>query len=233
MVSPDDSAYRQVRFRAAAGSTHLILIRHGESAPFVPGEPEPTLDGHADPELAEIGCEQAERVADRLAGVHFDAVYVTPLRRTAQTAAPLLARHGVTARVKPGLQEANLGELEGGMLRVRTLQRDPMIVRMWAEQSWDFVPGAETMAQFSTRIRRSVEEIAADHPDQRVAVFTHGGVIGQIISIATGAAPLAFGQADNASITHVVLQPKRWTVRRYNDTTHLRSDFSTEPSMLT
>jgi probable phosphoglycerate mutase len=232
MASPNDPVYRQTRFRAAAGSTHLILVRHGESAAFVPDQPEPVLDGHADPELAELGREQAERVADRLAGVHLDAVYVTPLRRTAETAAPLLARLGVTARAKPGLQEAHLGELEGGMLRVRTLERHPMVLRMWTEQSWDFVPGAETVADFSARIRRALDEIAADHPDETVAVFTHGGVIGQIISIATGAANLAFSQSDNASITHVVLQPRRWTVRRYNDTTHLRPDFTANATPL-
>ncbi|MGV3759310.1 MAG: histidine phosphatase family protein, partial [Actinomycetota bacterium] len=69
--------------------------------------------------------------------------------------------------------------------------------------------------------QRGVERIAAAHPDQRVAVFAHGGVIGQILSHATGARGFAFSGCDNASISHLVVQGDRWVLRRFNDTTHL------------
>ncbi len=52
-------------------------------------KPFPLVDGHADPELADNGREQAQRLAQRLAKVPIDALYVTSLCRTAQTAAPL------------------------------------------------------------------------------------------------------------------------------------------------
>jgi probable phosphoglycerate mutase len=55
-----------------------------------------------------------------------------------------------------------------------------------------------------------------------VAVFAHGGIIGQVLAEATGSSLHAFIQADNASISHVVVTPHRWIVRSFNDTGHLR-----------
>lgn len=74
------------------------------------------------------------------------------------------------------------------------------------------------------RVRGAIERIAAAHPDQRVAVFTHGGIIATIMHLATGSQPFAFLGADNASLTHLVVLPNRWVVRRFNDTGHLRTD---------
>src|SRR5690606_40381569 len=56
------------------------------------------------------GVEQAERLGERLGGEHFDAIYVTTLRRTVQTAEPLARRLGLEPRVEPGLREVHLGD---------------------------------------------------------------------------------------------------------------------------
>ena len=42
----------------------------------------------------------------------------------------------------------------------------------------------------------------------------------------TGARGFAFIGADNASISHIVVEEDRITVRRFNDTTHLDPHFS-------
>ncbi|MBA3303421.1 MAG: histidine phosphatase family protein, partial [Acidimicrobiia bacterium] len=103
---------RQHRFRRPPGSTEVLLVRHGESEPAVRGVDFPLVDGHSDPALAPDGREQAERVADRLAGQDVDAIYVTTLRRTVETAAPLAARLGLEPRVEADLREVHLGEWE-------------------------------------------------------------------------------------------------------------------------
>ena len=59
------------------------------------GEDFALVDGHGDPPLDPIGHQQAERVAERLAGEDIAAIYVTSLQRTVQTAAPLAARLGL------------------------------------------------------------------------------------------------------------------------------------------
>jgi probable phosphoglycerate mutase len=52
-------------------------------------------------------------------------------------------------------------------------------------------------------------------------VFTHGGVIGQALALATGSRPFAFNAADNASVSRVVVTADRWYVRTFNDSAHL------------
>lgn len=213
--------YRQLRFQPAPGATELVLIRHGESAPARPGEPFPLVDGHGDPELAPDGLRQAELVGKRLGAQRFDAIYVTTLRRTAQTAAPLAKRLGLVPAVEPDLREVHLGEWEGGVYRQRVAERDPLTLRMWAEQRWDVVPGAESTERLADRVGGAVRRLAAAHPGQRLAVFTHGGVIGQLLAMASGSRPFAFIGSDNGSLSSLVVAGDLWTVRGFNDTAHL------------
>jgi probable phosphoglycerate mutase len=221
--------YRQLRFTAPAGATDLLLVRHGESEPLVDDRPFPLLDGQGDPGLAPEGVEQARLVCERLAGEGVEAIYVTSLRRTAQTAAPLAERLGITAVVEPDLREVFLGEWDGGLLRRKMVELGPLAQRVLEEQRWEIVPGAETAASFSGRVRRGVERIAAAHRDQRVAVFAHGGVIGEILAQATGSEAFAFGGADNGSISQIVVTERRWIVRRFNDTAHLDAVITSRP----
>jgi probable phosphoglycerate mutase len=213
--------YRQLRFEPPPGATAVLLIRHGESEPLVDDRPFPLLDGQGDPALAPEGREQAQRVCDRLALEGVDAICVTSLRRTAQTAAPLVRNLGIEPVVEPDLREVFLGEWEGGLLRKMMVELGPLARRVRDEQRWEIVPGAESAATFSRRVRRGLERIAAFHPDQRVALFTHGGVVGELLAQATGSEPFAFSGADNGSISEVVVTQQSWIVRRFNDTTHL------------
>jgi 2,3-bisphosphoglycerate-dependent phosphoglycerate mutase len=66
-----------------------------------------------------------------------------------------------------------------------------------------------------------VRRLAAAHPDQRLAVVAHGGVIGQALALAAASRPFAFLGADNASISRLVVAGDRWIVRGFNDTAHL------------
>jgi 2,3-bisphosphoglycerate-dependent phosphoglycerate mutase len=216
-----ETAYRQHRFVPPPGATVFLLVRHGESQPARMGSPFPMTDGRADPELAPDGLEQAQRVAHRLAGEQIDAIYVTSLRRTAQTAAPLAAKLGLTPHVERQLREVGLGEWEGGKYRKMVADNHPVAVRMRTEERWDIIPGAEPSEEFAGRVREAISRLAVAHPGQRLAVFTHGGVIGQALTLAARARPFAFIGADNGSISEIVVVGDSWVVRRFNDTAHL------------
>ncbi len=218
---PEPRAYRQLRFTPPPGATEILLVRHGESQPAVDGAPFELLDGRGDPDLSDQGRRQAELVCDRLTGYGIDAVYTSTLRRTAQTAAPLLARLGVRATSDPDLCEVFLGEWEGGLYRKMVATRDPLALRMLAEERFDVIPGAEPAEAFAARVRAAVQRIADANPDRRVAVFAHGGTIGQALALATGSRPFAFVGGDNGSISHLVVWRDRWVLRRFNDTAHL------------
>ena len=190
------------------------MLRHGESAPHVEGEEFPLLDGHGDPALSPEGRVQAEQAADRLiaTGERISAIYVTTLQRTHQTAAPLAARLGLEPIVEPELREVFLGDWEGGEVRKRLADGDPIALSMAVKQRWDVIPGAEPEETFAARVRVGIERIAAAHPDELVVAVVHGGVIGQVIGQATGATGFAFTGADNASLSHLVVTPGRWIV---------------------
>ena len=130
---------------------------------------------------------------------------MTTLRRTAQTAAPLARLLGLTPRVAAGLREVHLGGWEGGLFRKMVAEQHPLAERMWAEQRWDVIPGAEPAAAFAARVREAIEQLAAAHPGQRLAVFTHGGVIGQALASPAGRGPLPSSVPTTASISRLVV----------------------------
>jgi probable phosphoglycerate mutase len=219
--APERKVYRQGRYALPPGATEILLVRHGESAPYESGVPHPTLDGHGNPPLAPHGRLQAEHLGRRLAAERVDAIYVSPLVRTHETAEPLALATGLAPTVEPDLREVHVGDWEAGMFRERVRERDPIALRMFETERWDAIPGAESNESIGARVRRAIGRIAADHPGGRVVAVAHAGVIGTILSIATGASPFAFVGAENASISVLVVQGERWSVRRYNDTAHL------------
>lgn len=191
-------------------------------------------DGHGDPPLHPEGRRQAQAVADRLvsSGERIGAIYVTTLQRTVQTAGPLADRLGLPLRVEARLREVSLGEWEGGEYRRRMAERDPIALASLEVQRWDVIPGAEPAEVFAARVREGIDAIARAHPDELVVAVVHGGVIGQIMAHATGCRPFAFVGADNASISHLVVQDDWWSVRCFNDTSHLTPQFSTSAQSL-
>jgi 2,3-bisphosphoglycerate-dependent phosphoglycerate mutase len=203
------------------GATTVLLVRHGESAPAHPDRPFPLVDGHGDPPLDPVGHAQAQRLADRLVDERIDAIYVTNLQRTLQTAAPLAERTGIEPIVEPDLREVHLGEWEGGLLRVRAAAGDPLFQEIFVQERWDVIPGAETLEAFDQRCARGLARIVAAHPDGRVMVVVHGGVIGQLLHQVTGSRRFAFSGADNASISEIVVHERRVVLRRFNDIAHL------------
>ncbi|GIU83810.1 MAG: hypothetical protein KatS3mg008_0585 [Acidimicrobiales bacterium] len=165
-----ERVHHQRTFRAPPGSVEIVLVRHGKTVPYVEGNPFPLKDGHGDPDLAPEGVMQAKALAERLASWSLEAVYVTPLRRTLQTAQPLLDATGMEAIVEPDLREVYLGEWEGGVWRKKIADGDPLVVEVFTRRRWDVIPGAESNESFAARVRAAVERIANAHPSSRVLV---------------------------------------------------------------
>jgi probable phosphoglycerate mutase len=215
--------FPQRPFAPPPEATEIVLVRHGASADAIEGEAFPLIGDHSDPPLAPEGRRQAEAVGEHLAAAPLRAVFVTPLQRTVETAAPLCSRTGLQPTVMEGLREVHLGEWEGGEYRIRAARRDPLVRRVFEEQRWDVIPGAERMHALAARVRAGIGEIAAAvGPGATAAAFLHGGVIGEVCRQATGSRPLAFVHVDNASISRLIVFPSgRWLLRTFNETAHL------------
>jgi 2,3-bisphosphoglycerate-dependent phosphoglycerate mutase len=215
--------YSQHAFTPPPGATEIVLIRHGASADAIPGERFDLIDGHGDPPLSPVGQEQARAVADRLAGESLDAIFVTGLTRTVQTAAPLAERLGIEPETITDLREVKLGDWEGGEFRIRAQNRDPIAIQAVAEERWDVVPGAETMETLAERVRRGIDAILErTGPGRRAVAVLHGGIIGEVCRQATDSRPFAFVHSDNCSLSRLVVLPDgRRLLRSFNDTAHL------------
>src|SRR6266568_7672634 len=72
-----EGSYRQAQFRPDPEAAELLLVRHGESEPYLEGTAFPLTGGHGDPPLAPEGRKQADQVCSRLSAAGIDAIYVT------------------------------------------------------------------------------------------------------------------------------------------------------------
>ena len=213
--------YRPTRYRSPAGSTRVLLVRHGLQVAYRPGRASPAPD---DPPLAPGGHRQAQRLAERLSGTGIDAILSSPARRALQTAEPLARLLELPPTVMADLREVGLGEWEGGAVHQRVRQRDPTWARVWELERWDAIPGAEPNDALHGRVTRTLDEVGSRFPGQVVALFTHDGVIAAALALAARSSAFAFASADHGSISELVLEPRRrWRVRSFNDTCHLRT----------
>lgn len=144
----------------------LLLIRHG-----LPVRVENRDGAPADPPLSEEGLEQAERAARWLADERIDALYTSPLRRAAETAAPLERLRGLTARVEPGVIEFD--HRASSYVPLEELKASDY--EAWQAQMRGYLEG--DTSRFREVVVEALERIIADHPGERVVVTCHGGVI--------------------------------------------------------
>jgi len=233
MSEAEPKSFPQMRYTRPPTATDILLVRHGASAAVVEGQRFPMLDGQGNPGLAPNGKEQAELVGARLEREPIEAIYVSSMVRTHETAAPLASRVGMTPSVDPDLREVHLGDWEEGRLRKFSAEGHPIALQMHEQERWDVIPNAESSEDFTARTVGAIRRIADAHSDQMVAVFCHGGVIGAICAHAARSRPFAFSGADNGSVTQLVVDGDHWNVRRFNDSSHLYDTLSTSIDHMT
>jgi probable phosphoglycerate mutase len=220
----DRDSFHQTPYELPPGATEIIMVRHGASAPPVEGIPNPLIGGHSNPALADAGKAQAEVVAAGLKDEPISAIFVSTLRRTAETAAPLAAATGLEPIEIADLREVFLGDFEGGIYRIKTAEGDPVIKEVFEQEAWSAIPNAERFEDFGPRITHGIEAIVRQvGPDKAAVAVLHGAVIGQLCRQATDSRPFAFVHADNGSVSRLVVNPDgRWLLRSFNDISHLR-----------
>lgn len=153
----------------------ILLVRHGQTPANVRGELDTAAPG---PGLTELGTRQAEAVVDALGHEKIAAIYVSKLRRTHETAAPLAAALGLTPVELPGTHEIEAGDVEG-----RT-DHDAVRTYMRTAFAWGsgdpspVMPGGSDGHAFFARFDAAIAGIAAEHPaDATVVVVSHGAAI--------------------------------------------------------
>ena len=202
-------------------ATRIIAIRHGETAWNV----DTRIQGQLDIPLNERGQWQAAQLAEALATQDpLDAVYTSDLKRAHQTASAVAARQGLTPVSHVGLRERGFGAFEGKTFAEieKDLPEDAMLWRK-REPHWAPPQGGESLVLMEQRIRNTLNELAAQHMGQHIALFAHGGVMDLLYRIATqqGLQAPRTWTLTNTAINRLLWTPESVSLVGWADTSHL------------
>src|SRR5438093_1148588 len=186
----------------------VYLVRHGETAWSLTGR----HTGLTDVPLTERGERNARRVGERLAGLDFAKVFMSPLQRAARTCE--LAGFGSIAEVDRDLVEWNYGEYEGlRTVEIHARRAEWQLFR-------DGCPGGEPPVEVGARADRVVGRVRAIKGD--VLIFSSGHFLRVLAARWLGLEPFAgkFFMLDTASLSalsyeHDLSSP---AIRFWNDT---------------
>ncbi len=169
--------------------------------------------------LNAVGREQAERLALRLGGVPFAAVYASPLERARGTAEPLAARRGLPTETLDDIHEMNFGAWTGKTFA--ELDADPLWQPFNTFRSGTRIPGGgETLAEAQLRMVTAMENLRERHPNNAVALVGHGDPIRAAVAYFLGVPLDLMGrmEVEPASVSVVALADWGPRVLRVNDT---------------
>ncbi|WP_432478425.1 MSMEG_4193 family putative phosphomutase [Nocardioides sp. GXQ0305] len=198
----------------------VVLVRHARSTANVSG----VLTGRQrGVHLDDVGREQAERVAGRLATVPLSAVVSSPLERCRETAAAIVRAQPDSLRVATdkGLVECDYGAWEGRTLK--ELAREKLWKAVQRHPAGVTFPEGEAMAAMAARVvaavRRHDARVEAAHGPRAVwACVTHGDPLKAVLADALGLHLDQFQRlhVDPASVSVVRLTPEGSAVLQSN-----------------
>ena len=201
-------------------NTRIFLVRHGATALTA----EDRFAGATDVPLADVGREQARRLAVRLRGETISAIYASPLGRTVETARILAEPHGIEVRVRDGLREISHGHWEQ-MTRRDVEAQFPDEAAEWDKDPYTFAPlGGESGLAVTARALPVLIEIVRAHPAANVLVVSHKATIRLLLSSLLGFDPRRY--RDNLDQEPAALNivdfkdPLHARLTLFNDTSH-------------
>ncbi len=153
----------------------IYLARHGQNLDNVNG----ILNGHRDEPLTLLGEEQARTTATYIkeAGLTFDAVYSSPLKRALRTAEIITSDLGLTPpKVAQDLIERNFGVMTGYPVSKVEEMCAPEVIKTETVTYFLCPKGAETFPELIERGEKVINYIQANHPEGSVLLVTHGDI---------------------------------------------------------
>lgn len=200
-------------------TTRLCIVRHGETA----WNAEHRVQGQLDVPLNAVGHAQASAAAKVLAQERFDVAYSSDLSRARQTAAPTVERLSLELRLDKDLRERHYGIFERLTYAEVKVRFPEDYARFEARDPEYAFRSGESLKDFSARSIAVLSKIVAQHENQRILVFTHGGVLDKLYRFITGlpiSAERHFG-IPNAGLNRIEVTSAGWQIRAWADVAHL------------
>ena len=177
----------------------LFLVRHGQP------NWAPDRVARNDPNLTDLGREQAMRVAHRLASLdRVDEIWMSPMNRAVQTASPVGVERSIEPETLDWLKEIqNPADWDGRPVEHIEAAFAEANVRA-IDDMWDGLPGGESFRAFHKRVVEGLVETLDGHgihpmdveprslwelddPDKRVIIVAHAGtnavVLGHLLGL--------------------------------------------------
>ena len=154
----------------------IYLVRHGHSEGNEKG-----IFG-TDPELTDLGKQQAADLAKKLQNIHFDAVFASDKIRAQQTAKIVTLERNIAVQVKELLKEKDWGELEGKIQakvkeEIGHLFEKSRKLPKNERAKYRVAPRVETEEEIIARFITGLREIAVAYSGKTVLVVSHQYVI--------------------------------------------------------
>jgi broad specificity phosphatase PhoE len=201
----------------------ILLVRHGQST----YNAEWRVQGQQDAPLSDLGRQQAERIADRLASYPIERVISSDLSRAHDTATAIVSRHpGLAIEATPLVREMRMGKFEGHLFsKIEETWPDEYV--QWREGHLHYTAeGAESLDEQWARMAAALEFVhdRSRGLERDLLVVFHGGVMRTLLAIVLGMSKEQQYRFhfDNTALTIIENTPRGWSLRLYNDTSHLR-----------
>jgi probable phosphomutase (TIGR03848 family) len=158
------------------------MVRHGTTPTTGKVLPGRTPGLH----LSDFGLKQASATAQRIAELKKPpvAIYSSPLERATETAEPLSELLGLPVQIDEGLVECDFGGWTGAELKTLRKLREWNTVQS-LPSTFRF-PDGESFAQMQLRLTTTLDRLAAAHPGETFACFSHADPIKAAVAAVAG-----------------------------------------------
>jgi len=204
----------------------LYLLRHGQQENDLAYNPRKR---RPDPELSNLGREQANLLGKRLTKHGISAIYTSDLKRAVQTADIVNHHLSLPLEMKSALREIDMGLVSiKGWDRISV--ENPDFYQEFQQHHSDIAyPEGESGSDVRQRAMPAIEDIVARHPpESNLAIVCHGGVILVLLTaiLRMPQEQRFWFQIDHCSISIVKYDSECQSFRilSVNDTAHLEEN---------
>ncbi|UFP92642.1 histidine phosphatase family protein [Gloeobacter morelensis] len=209
-------------------SLRVHFLRHGETIYSRTGG----YCGELDPELTAEGELMAAAFAAAHRSTPWDALYVSPMRRTVATARPLCEALGLEMQLRDGLKEIRYGAWEGKTSDDVKAHYADDYVRWLTEPAWNPPTGGETSVAIASRAMPVIAEIESKYAEGNVLVVSHKATIRIMLCSLLGIDLGRYRDRINilaASLSTVKFDVHGPLLESLNDRAHLGQELRTLP----
>lgn len=153
---------------------YLYIMRHGQTD----DNTRRVLQGKKDNPLNEQGRRQAREAGKKLAGIVFDKVYTSPLKRAVETALLATGKNISDIIMEDKIIEIGFGVLEGTCYNDLKPPYDNFFKN---PACYEAPEGGESLQELTERTMAFLEEIKGTLPEKNVLLVSHGAAIHSIV----------------------------------------------------